>query len=310
MTLEHRARLLWLGALVLVFFIGRASSGGCGGATPVQVAQPRFPPDSRVAGEALDGGARDAAEQRPRADVITADAGWPGRSGNVRAMYRILPRRNVAPAMGNSAGVTYDGRRLWLLSSHEGQHVLYELDDAASMPLRSHVLPTLIGSRGTSAHGIAWVDGTIWISIAGNTNELVQVDPDTGRILRRRAAPTELGPTGLTFDGEHLWLSSTIGDVYRLSTQNGGIEQHFPAARPDMRNQGVAHRAGELWVAGLFEQMVVYSASDGALLGAVTSADGAQLSQEDLGQPCFVGDELVILSQRGLTYYRPERAAE
>ncbi|WP_437662058.1 hypothetical protein [Sorangium sp. So ce1182] len=55
---------------------------------------------------------------------------------------------------------------------------------------------------------------------------------------------------------------------------------------------------------------LVYSPVDGALLGAVTTAEGAQLAPEDLGQLCFVGDELVVLSQRGLTYYRPERVAE
>ncbi|WP_437331680.1 hypothetical protein [Sorangium sp. So ce394] len=212
--------------------------------------------------------------------------------------------------MGNSVGVTHDGRRLWLLSSNEVQHVLYELDEATSTPLRAHPLPALIGTQGTSAHGIAWVDGAIWIAIAGTTNELVQVDPDTGRIVRRLSAPTELGPTGLSFDGQHLWLSSTTGHVYRVSTQNGGIEQRFLAGSPEVRSQGVAHRAGEIWVAGLFEQMVVYSSRDGALLGAVTTEGGAHLPREDLGQLCFVGDELVVLSQRGLTYYRPERVAE
>ncbi|XXT14911.1 hypothetical protein WME94_32155 [Sorangium sp. So ce429] len=308
MPSEQRARLLWVSALVLVFFAGRASAGGCGGAERAPMARTGFPLDTRVVDRTPDPPA--VADGGSRAGVIAQDAGWPGHDGNLRALYRILPRRNVAPAMGNSVGVTHDGRRLWVLSSNDDRHVLYELDEATSTPLRSHPLPSLISSRGVTAHGIAWVDGTIWISIAGNTNELVQVHPDTGRILRKLSAPTEMGPTGLAFDGLQLWLSGSIGDVFRLSMQNGGIEQHFPIAQSDVRNQGIAHRAGELWVAGLFEQMVVYSPVDGALLGAVTTAEGAHLSPEDLGQLCFVGDELVVLSQRGLTYYRPERVAE
>ncbi|WP_437720321.1 YncE family protein [Sorangium sp. So ce861] len=309
LTFERRARLLWLSTLVLAFFVGRASST-CGGAEHAAVASNRPLPDGGVASDSPHAGRPGVADGGSRAEAIPLDAGWPGHDGSLRAVYRILPRRNVAPAMGNSVGVTHDGRRLWLLSSNEVQHVLYELDEATSTPLRSHPLPALIGAQGTSAHGIAWVDGAIWIAIAGSTNELVQVDPDTGRILRRLSAPTELGPTGLSFDGQRLWLSSTTGHVYRMSTQNGGIEQRFLAGSPEVRSQGVAHRAGEIWVAGLFEQMVVYSSRDGALLGAVTTQDGAHLPREDLGQLCFVGDELVVLSQRGLTYYRPERVAE
>ncbi|WP_437923278.1 hypothetical protein WMF37_30125 [Sorangium sp. So ce291] len=154
------------------------------------------------------------------------------------------------------------------------------------------------------------MDGTIWISIAGNTNELVQVHPDTGRILRKLSAPTPMGPTGLAFDGLHLWLSGSIGDVFRLSMQNGGIEQHFSSRSPTCATRASPIVPGELRVAGIFEQMVVYSPVDGALLGAVTTPEGAHISPEDLGQLCFVGDELVVLSQRGLTYYRPERVAE
>ncbi|WP_437963704.1 hypothetical protein WMF04_28740 [Sorangium sp. So ce260] len=305
----RRARLLWLSALVLAFFVGRASST-CGSAEHAPAVPTRPPPDGGVASDTPDAGAKGVADGGPLVDGIPLDAGWPGHGGSLRALYRILPRRNIAPAMGNSVGVTHDGRRLWLLSSNEVEHVLYELDEATSTPLRFHQLPMLIGTRGTYAHGIAWAEGTIWVSIAGTTNELVQVHADTGRILRRFAAPTEMGPTGLAFDGPHLWLSSSIGDAFRLSTKNGVIEQRFPTASPEVRNQGVAHRPGELWVAGLFEQMVVYSPRDGALLGAVTTEGGAQLSGGDLGQLCFVGDELVILSQRGLTYYRPERVAE
>ncbi|MGK3987863.1 hypothetical protein WME99_32780 [Sorangium sp. So ce136] len=136
---------------------------------------------------------------------------------------------------------------------------------------------------------------------------------DLERVRRRAVEALASGheaAAGLAFDGLHLWMSGSIGDVFRLSMQNGGIQQHFPIAQSDVRNQGIAHRAGERWVAGTFEQMVVYSPVDGALLGAVTTPEGAHISPEDLGQLCFVGDELVVLSQRGLTYYRPERVAD
>ncbi|WP_437573397.1 hypothetical protein [Sorangium sp. So ce887] len=121
-TSERRAQLLWLSALALVFFIGRASAG-CGGAKHAPVSQPRLPPDSRVASDTPDAEATEVAGGGPRADAIAPDAGRRDHDGSLRALYRILPRRSVAPAMGNSVGVTHDGRRLWLLHRDDSRPI-------------------------------------------------------------------------------------------------------------------------------------------------------------------------------------------
>jgi hypothetical protein len=117
------------------------------------------------------------------------------------------------------------------------------------------------------------------------------------------SSPTELGPSDLDFDGTDLWLSSGTGDGYRIAAANGGIVEHVDIGFNGGRDNGIAFRAGDLFVGGLFGGIEVYEASTGAALGSAVHQDGTAFAQSEVGPSVFVGSELVILSSLGLTYY-------
>jgi hypothetical protein len=46
--------------------------------------------------------------------------------------------------------------------------------------------------------------------------------------------------------------------------------------------------------------------SSGGIVGLAANADGSVVAQSELGGSCFVGDQLVIASRMGITYYDTE----
>ena len=71
-------------------------------------------------------------------------------------------------------------------------------------------------------------------------------------------------------------------------------------------------RPGELWVAGLFGGVGVEDATNGAPLGSVTRDDGRPFLQDEIRATVFIGDTLVTVGSRGITYYsiRPHTTLE
>ncbi len=63
--------------------------------------------------------------------------------------------------------------------------------------------------------------------ISGASNEIVEVDPNTGAEINRFAAPTATsgGPDGLAYDGSHLWFINGFGDdtLYQLDPDSGAV---------------------------------------------------------------------------------------
>jgi hypothetical protein len=161
--------------------------------------------------------------------------------------------RLEAPGAPDSTGVTYDGTNLWLIAGghNASHHVLYELELATYTVLRSYPFENLIQMLGTGVYGLTWDGSAIWISISGNTNELVRVDVTDGAIVRSFSSPSELvrrisSSTGRC--GSPPAPARSIG-----STKNGGILQTFEVDESySGRDSGIARRLDELWVAGLF----------------------------------------------------------
>jgi len=200
----------------------------------------------------------------------------------------------LAP-LANGVGITYDGEELWLLALSMGDYTLIRFDAASWTVDRKFVLD---GLSDSNAYGITCDGSKIWVSVAGDTNALVTVDPNTGALGEQMSSPTQLGPSELDFDGTNLWLSSGTGDLYEIST-GGVLLEHYPIS-PDAtgRDSGVACRSGEL-----FADMEVYSATSGAALGAATHNGGSAFQRTELGPSVFVGGNLMILSSLGITTY-------
>jgi hypothetical protein len=148
--------------------------------------------------------------------------------------------------------------------------------------------------------GITWDGHSVWISVAGQTNVIIIVDPTTGQTLRTMSSPTQIGPSDLDFDGTNVWVSSGQGNAFRLDATTGGVLQFFPTAGPDF---GIALRSGEAWIGGRNGGLGVYSSSSGALFGRGVHDNGTDFAPEEVGPSCFVGEQLVIVSTIGIAYY-------
>jgi hypothetical protein len=97
------------------------------------------------------------------------------------------------------------------------------------------------------------------------------------------SSPTDLGPSDLDFDGSHLWLSSGTGTVFLLDPATGGIERHFAVGLLDAgRDNGIAVRAGEVWVGDLFGGMEIFDPVSGALTATATHEDSSAFQQNEV----------------------------
>ncbi|HEX5108064.1 MAG TPA: hypothetical protein VFV95_06440 [Vicinamibacterales bacterium] len=166
---------------------------------------------------------------------------------------------------------------------------------------RTFTFTNLIEQLGTGAYGITYDGTSIWITVAGNTNKLVKVDPNSGRITRTMSSPTNLGPSDLDFDGRDLWLSSGTGDIFAIDPSHGGIEKRYATGAASVgRDNGIAYRQGELWVGDLFGGMEIHDHATGAVIATAMHADGSQLRQDEMGSIVFVNCQLVMASRYGV----------
>jgi hypothetical protein len=225
-------------------------------------------------------------------------------------LYKIVETRNIAAPLGDGTGITFDGTRFWILgpTADTRAHRLVEYDPTALTTHRQFTLTDLAPAGGINVGGITWDGASIWVVVSGNRNELLQVDPANGNVIKTRSSPGELGPSDLDFDGRDLWLSDGVGEMFLLDRITGGIKRSFLVMDPrSRRDNGIAFRTGELWIGALFGGMDVYNAETGAHLGGVVDAQGVRISEDRLGSSCFANGQLVILSSRGITSYDLQR---
>lgn len=220
--------------------------------------------------------------------------------------FRLSQKRNLASPLPDPTGITSDGTSLWILAGghNSALHTLVRFNPETGETERTFSFNNLIGQAGTGVYGIAWDGEVIWISVSGNTNKLVRVDPTNGKQIRTMSSPTVLGPSDLDFDGSALWLSSGTGDVFQIDRTTGGIQKKFftsPASSG--RDNGVAARSGQLWVGRLFGGLEVLDPATGSVLATATHEDGSAFKQDEMGSSTFVGCQLVIASRFGITYY-------
>jgi hypothetical protein len=215
--------------------------------------------------------------------------------------YRLSIAKTMASPVPQPTGITYDGRDLWIFGAGSYQTpTLVRFHEQTFSVDPPFTFPGLI-SGGTLTGGIMWDGTSIWISISGSTNALSVVDPSTGQITRTMSSPAVLGPVDLDFDGMNMWLSSGTGTVFRIDRASGGVLQQFPDGM--VRDNGIAWRPGELFVGGLFGGMELYCPAGVTPHGSIVHADGSPFLQNEIGASVFVGNQFVMLSSLGITFY-------
>ncbi len=212
--------------------------------------------------------------------------------------YTLENTANIGVPVSHPTGIASDQTNLWIMSGeHNGsQHELTYYDPKNYVILKQFIYYNLIEVLGTGVYGVTWDGTNVWISVSGNTNKLVRVDPQTGDILQTWSSPTSLGPSDLEWDGTNLWIGSGTGHIYKMDPISGGSELFVSHKEP--RDSGIGFRNGELWVGDLFDNKIhIYSATDGSYKGVINDALNA------IGQFCFHKDRLAVLSSGGISFY-------
>jgi hypothetical protein len=236
--------------------------------------------------------------------LLLASCGGDSGSGgsSTDAVYAVTSERSIAVPVGNPVGFAFDNNdNIWIMSGvHNGSsHSLTCFNPNTGVILASYVYQNLIEALGTGVYGITWDGTSIWISVAGNTNKLVQVNPTTGQIIRNLSSTSVLGPTDLSWDGTNLWISSGTGEIDSINPSNGQ-RSHF-LSRAD-RDTGIAYHNGEIWVSNMFDKkIVIYDAANKTEIDEITSIALPTTSWDRRLE--FHNNQLVVLTSAGIDFY-------
>lgn len=287
-----------------VVFSGVVLALGCNGHLAAAGDDSAQPPATSTAGQ---GDASEGATGPSGADAGPIEPPPPSScAASGGAIAALTKRTNIGAPMGNATGIAYDGVALWILSGghNASAHRLVRFSPDTRAIDRDFSFSNLIEQLGTGAYGFTWDGHSVWISVSGNTNKLMKVDPSTGTITETFSSPANLGPSELEFDGTSLWLSTGTGTAFVLDPVTGGITRQFPlVAGGTSRDNGIALRRGEVWSGQLFGGLDIYDAATGTPKGHAVHADCTAFTQDEVGPSTFIGEELVMLSSLGITYY-------
>jgi DNA-binding SARP family transcriptional activator/ABC-type transport system substrate-binding protein len=172
--------------------------------------------------------------------------------------------REFASPFDDVGGFTVDGNDLWVTSYPEP--VLVRMDARSGrvedrIPLSDPSAPRF---RGTSygAEQLVVAAGSVWV---GRTGEVVQVNPQTGRVVRRFPLPYEWG---IGFGEGKVWVSTKDGLTW-IDPATGQVGPTAPITTP----QYVAVGAGSAWTEDKLG--TVYKVGlDGRVLATYRTADG------------------------------------
>jgi hypothetical protein len=216
------------------------------------------------------------------------------------SQYTLENTNSIGVPVSNPTGITSDGTNFWIMSGeHNGdQHELTFYDPTTYTIIEQFTYYNLIEVLGTGVYGVTWDGMNVWISVSGNTNKLVKVDPQTGDIIQTWASPTWLGPSDLEWDGEKIWIASGTGQIHTMNASNGGSQLFLDDVGASSRDSGIAFRNEELWVGNLFNNDIdIYNAVDGSYQGVIKNT----LSTN--GKLCFHNGQLAVLSSGGIAFY-------
>jgi sugar lactone lactonase YvrE len=103
-------------------------------------------------------------------------------------------------------------------------------------------------SEKSGAHGLEWIDGTLWVTVPPSATTY-QLDPETGRVLKRFPAPGNR-PHGVAWDGTHLWVAETTErtiTAYRLDGTPVRELALTSGPKEGPNPHGMTYWKGELW---------------------------------------------------------------
>jgi len=223
-------------------------------------------------------------------------------SGTTDDLYEISPytlNRTliIGVPLANPVGIASDQENLWIMfgQSHGSTHYLVYYDINSYQVIKSFTFYNLIEQLGTGVYGITWDGEAVWISVSGNTNKLVKVNPDNGAITQTWSSPTQLGPSDLEWNDNVLWINTGGGLIYKMNPVNGGSDLFLSFPR---RTYGIAIRDNEIWLGDFFKSDIhIFDKTNGNHLGYIKSAVYI------MGNFCFHNGQLALIENSGISFY-------
>lgn len=152
--------------------------------------------------------------------------------------------RRFPTGTNHSSGITWDGEAVWVASTFPPIALFrYSVE---GRELRRLATPGATERSG--AHGLAWIDGTLWVTVPPAAMTY-QLDPGDGRVLTQFAAPGGR-PHGLAWDGRLLWVAETTLRTitgYTLDGRARRVLQLAPGPPEGPDPHGLTYHEGELW---------------------------------------------------------------
>ena len=228
----------------------------------------------------------------------------PDCAGQVAGKYELVRKRNFASPFPEPSGITYDGQDLWIMAGGgaSGASHLARIEPQTLATDLTFALD-LAEIPGARVGGLAWDGQSLWTASSDDDNALFRIDPATGTVTKTFSSPTELvrsiststAPTSGSPPGPAMSTPSTPppGSCSGASGLAG--------SRRD-KDYGVAVRKCEVWVGELPDNgLQIFDPENGHLLSS--AVDEQEHSFASTGSMQFVGDQLVIVNDMGITYY-------
>ncbi len=153
-------------------------------------------------------------------------------------------RSRFATATSHSSGITWDGEALWVASTFPPIELFrFDLDGR-----ELGRLPTPGASERSGAHGLEWIDGSLWVTVPPSATTY-RLDPATGSILHQFPAPGNR-PHGIAWDGNLLWVAETSHRTFTGYSLDGTAHRVVRLAEGPVEGpepHGMTYLAGELW---------------------------------------------------------------
>lgn len=211
--------------------------------------------------------------------------------------YTLIKTLSIGAPLANPVGIASDQDNLWLMfgQHNASEHYLVYYNVNTYQVIKSFTLHNLIQQLGTGVYGITWDGEAVWISVSGNTNKVVKVDPDNGSIIQTWASPTVLGPSDLEWSGSVLWINTGGGLIYTLNPVHGGSSLFLSFPR---RTHGIAIRDNEIWMGDFFKPDIhIFNKTNGNHMGYIKN------DISNVGNFCFHSGQLAIIENSGISFY-------
>lgn len=172
-----------------------------------------------------------------------------------QAPAEILREYGPFADVGEVAGVTFDGRRVWFASgdkvnaldpdggelvgalavpahagtAFDGKH-LFQIAEAVIRkidPTTGEVLATIPAPGNGGDSGLAWAEGSLWVG-QYRERKIHQIDPESGAILR--TITSDRFVTGVTWVDGELWHGTwqdETSDVRRIDPATGEVMERL-----------------------------------------------------------------------------------